>query len=437
MIDKALLAKYTNAFILYEIANHGVDPREQLSGTTMRIIKDEGFKYLEIEDWEKAVHEEGPFSEKTINAINHTILVDFLKKSKLIEKMTGSNSTSMENALTLLYKGDDDEKAFHDLADLVGRQFDVLGYLFFLKDPHRYLPIRSQLFDDRFALLGVESGLAGNCNWGKYLQYNGWIKEAEVYLQETLNPDITMIDAHSFIWVLPGLKSYLENGYQAVEHSKFGKGIVLGFEDDKIVVMFGKEKKWFNRDAAFKKGLLRMIPSGVDIDSRELELQLVDDESKQLNADEDSKLIQDLITLDLPATQKKPAYRGGKEAAPEGKMEKGHLVPSRSRQIAWNALVLANYQCEIDPNHETFIRRNSDKPYTEPHHLVPLAYQDQLGVNLDREENIVSLCSNCHNRIHYGKDAEVLVEKLYRERCDLLISIGVELPLEELLRLYE
>ena len=41
----------------------------------------------------------------------------------------------------------------------------------------------------------------------------------------------------------------------------------------------------------------------------------------------------------------------------------------RDRQTSINALSHAGFHCEIDSNHPTFLRRNSSKPYTEPHHL--------------------------------------------------------------------
>ena len=40
--------------------------------------------------------------------------------------------------------------------------------------------------------------------------------------------------------------------------------------------------------------------------------------------------------------------------------------------------------------------------YTEQHHLIPMAYSDKFEVSLDVEVSIVSLCSTCHNHIHYG-----------------------------------
>lgn len=131
------------------------------------------------------------------------------------------------------------------------------------------------------------------------------------------------------------------------------------------------------------------------------------------------------------------AYQGKRKEKRPPKKANGQMVYVRDRQISLNALELAGYRCEIDRSHATFIRKNWNKPYTEPHHLVPLSYSDDFDVSLDVEENIVSLCSNCHNRIHYGKDADVLLKQLYSDRKDLLEQAGIIISLDELLGMYQ
>ena len=108
----------------------------------------------------------------------------------------------------------------------------------------------------------------------------------------------------------------------------------------------------------------------------------------------------------------------------------------RDPLVAANALAHANYKCEIDPNHITFIRKKSDKPYTESHHLIPMRYSDQFEWSLDREVNIVSLCSHCHNLIHYGKEAPELLKFLHGARSPYLKKAGIEISEKELLELY-
>lgn len=111
---------------------------------------------------------------------------------------------------------------------------------------------------------------------------------------------------------------------------------------------------------------------------------------------------------------------------------------SRNKQTSLNALARARYQCEYNCHHETFIRKNSDKNYTEAHHLIPLEYQQYfLPYSLDVEANIVSLCSNCHNKIHYGQNAAELVTKLYELRKSELEKCNINISLDELLELYK
>ena len=91
---------------------------------------------------------------------------------------------------------------------------------------------------------------------------------------------------------------------------------------------------------------------------------------------------------------------------------------ARSRRIAENALILADFKCEIDEEHFTFIRKKQNR------------------YSLDVEENIVSLCSSCHKRIHYGKDAKELIRRLFSNRKELLKEAGIIILEEELFNMY-
>lgn len=67
--------------------------------------------------------------------------------------------------------------------------------------------------------------------------------------------------------------------------------------------------------------------------------------------------------------------------------------------------------------------------------MIPLSYQDSFQYSLDVEANIVSLCSNCHNQIHYGKEADELIKKLFNIRKVELDKAGLYLSVQELLDL--
>ena len=153
-----------------------------------------------------------------------------------------------------------------------------------------------------------------------------------------------------------------------------------------------------------------------------------------MEEDWDDKLVAELREDELE--DRSFEYTEGAKERPSASIIKGHVSYPRDRRVACNALVHAHYLCEIDPMHPTFIRKNSGKPYTEPHHLIPMAFQDQFSVSLDREQNIVSLCSNCHNEIHYGRDSGKLIEKLFNDRQNVLESIGIEITQDDLFQMY-
>lgn len=108
----------------------------------------------------------------------------------------------------------------------------------------------------------------------------------------------------------------------------------------------------------------------------------------------------------------------------------------RNPLVARNALIDAKHCCEYNPIHLTFKRKNCDENYTEPHHLIPMCFQKNFNTSLDVEANIVSLCSTCHNQIHYGKGAEEIIKALFLKRKDRLKKAGIEIEEIQLLAMY-
>ncbi len=112
----------------------------------------------------------------------------------------------------------------------------------------------------------------------------------------------------------------------------------------------------------------------------------------------------------------------------------------RDPAVSRRALARAGHRCEVDATHASFLRRNASHLYMEPHHLIPMSMTDHFGVSLDREQNIFSLCSNCHNQIHYGtkEDVQRLIYKLFLSREQEICSIlGRRITLEEIYRIYK
>ena len=115
----------------------------------------------------------------------------------------------------------------------------------------------------------------------------------------------------------------------------------------------------------------------------------------------------------------------------------GRELPKRDPKRAADALKRASYICEVNAEDRIFLRKNG-KGYTEPHHLIPISKFKDFNYSLDVMENIVSLCSHCHNLLHYGRfeDKEPILEKLYYERIEALRRCGLDLSLDQLKEYY-
>lgn len=94
-------------------------------------------------------------------------------------------------------------------------------------------------------------------------------------------------------------------------------------------------------------------------------------------------------------------------------------------------------KCEFDNSHKSFTSARTGKKYLECHHLIPMSLQRKYKkISIDVAQNIVCLCSDCHNRIHYGNDRNVLIEKLFNDRKQQLEEYGVSITLDELKKYY-
>jgi len=118
--------------------------------------------------------------------------------------------------------------------------------------------------------------------------------------------------------------------------------------------------------------------------------------------------------------------------------ESVHSKFKTNSRLAKTIIKIKGYRCEVNNQHETFISKFNEL-YVEAHHLVPMSAQnDFLPINIDRMENIISLCPTCHRAIHYGIDKEKILrlEKLYNDRVDCLNRAGIYISFDELLKRY-
>lgn len=269
---------------------------------------------------------------------------------------------------------------------------------------------------------------------------NEWIelfKLKTVFLADDIELLSTLfnLDNHACTRYELGIIQGISSSYMDSQIRNLGQRILNNLDTSPKLKDDGKERYWkilfLGRETESKLFEWKIRPELVSA----MEIVFPNLESNKLNEDLDNKLI-DQLKKDFIFSEEKMAYSPERKPKPEQYCINNTKVYKRDRKEALLALNLASYKCEIDKNHLTFIRRNSIATYTEPHHLIPLAYQEQFDVSLDVAANIVSLCSNCHNLIHYGKDAKELIELLFKTRKMQLEKAGIKLNLNKLLSFY-
>lgn len=118
---------------------------------------------------------------------------------------------------------------------------------------------------------------------------------------------------------------------------------------------------------------------------------------------------------------------------PETPITVEQAVWKRSNILRIQALVSADFKCEIDNRHETFIAEKTGKSFMESHHAIPMRQQPHFDNSLDIYANLVCLCPICHRRIHYGikSDRQDMIRTIYQKRSNRLANSGIILSQAE------
>jgi predicted restriction endonuclease len=143
----------------------------------------------------------------------------------------------IEQCLFDLYHKSAANKSFNELINIFGKKYALIAYLFFVKDSSKYPPIASRYLDRSFELLGADLKTSMHCSWGNYSLYIGLIAELKNMLYESLSSEVTLLDAHSFAWMLsaqmesekklPNVIEYLNvssTEREAIIKSRIGQG---------------------------------------------------------------------------------------------------------------------------------------------------------------------------------------------------------------------
>ena len=189
---------------------------------------------LSIDKWNEDEIGRGKIQEQIIKAIEikQNNLVRWQNKygeektsHYKIKSASGVELEQMEKSLFNLFKTESDEDTFTTLVNLIGKRYDVIAYLFFIKNSKDYLPIAPSIFDKAFNKIGLVFKTSHQCGWENYSRYLKAIKEVQNYLKSKLIGDVSLLDAHSFLWSIA--KRDLEKG--CIQDNEItGEELILG-----------------------------------------------------------------------------------------------------------------------------------------------------------------------------------------------------------------
>jgi hypothetical protein len=106
------------------------------------------------------------------------------------------------------------------LIKIIHQKYNLIAYLFFIKNNQIYLPIKPVHFERAFKRLNINLPLVNKCSWENYRMYltiNNSIKE---FLISKGIEDVRLVDAHSFLWLLSSFNEIDNSIYNFVKTDK-------------------------------------------------------------------------------------------------------------------------------------------------------------------------------------------------------------------------
>ena len=114
------------------------------------------------------------------------------------------NLKELEESLWKFYFSEEisEQEFFNRFIEIVNKKYSLVAYLFFIKDKSKYLPLATNTFDDFFSETEIDLRTSKKCSWENYYSYISVMEYIRSFLRENLDSDATLIDAHSFVWIL-------------------------------------------------------------------------------------------------------------------------------------------------------------------------------------------------------------------------------------------
>jgi len=172
------------------------------------VVKHENYKYEIIEDaknqlllktWRESDIGSGTILKNVKNAINvkSNNLIDWRKKDDF--KKLQANRENEKFLYDFFKSKIQDEIAFDNFVE-IGFSYQLIAYLFFIKNHQKYMPISQEKFDEIFSSINIDFKTSHNCSWENYTEYNEIIILFRKRLSQRFKT-ASLLDAHSFLWI--------------------------------------------------------------------------------------------------------------------------------------------------------------------------------------------------------------------------------------------
>lgn len=182
------------------------------------MINEENYKYqvpseakahLDQKHWKESDIGTGKIQERVNSSIQDKLhynfqwhknnLIDWRKKDDFAKKIVNEK---LEQTLFDFFKNKIDNKEAFETLLKTKLSYQFIAYLFFVKEMKLFLPITQKRFDEVFKLIGLtDFKTSGNASWENYMIFIDINKQVQEFLK-TKDPHTTLIDAHSFLYIL-------------------------------------------------------------------------------------------------------------------------------------------------------------------------------------------------------------------------------------------
>lgn len=172
-----------------------------------RVIYNNAHNSLKLDTWNESKIGTGYIEECVVGGLNAkdnhggNNIVVYQNVTKFHNKAIEDLAVA-EDILYRLYCDENPKEAFEDAMDFWGKWYPELSYLMFIRDCDMYLPVKPSEGNhrDRFRKLGISVECLEICSWENYQMFIYIHQFIQSELQNMLDKNISLLDAHSFVW---------------------------------------------------------------------------------------------------------------------------------------------------------------------------------------------------------------------------------------------